>query len=92
MTGGQSNDQKKTIENARRLKNNIKNSEIFVVAVGSLGQRAIYEMANVASEPAEQHVFQVYKNSDLGYVFDLALEKIDHNRYKAKKPLKPLCS
>ena len=57
MTGGQSNvDVHQTIPNARRLKN--MGVEIFIVAVGNLGTRAIKEMANIASPPAEKHIFR----------------------------------
>ena len=91
MTDGQSNIKKHlTVPNAQELK--AIGVEIFVVAVGDKNMPGIPEMARVASRPPETHVFRVEKNSDAKYVFELALEKVSNNKYKAKKPLADPCS
>ena len=89
MTDGQSNvNVHQTIPNAKKLKN--MGVQISVVAVGNLGTHAIKEMANIASSPAQKHVFRIKKNSDLVYIFELALEKLKSGKYKAK-PYKSPC-
>ena len=90
MTDGQSTIKEHlTVPNAQKLKNI--GVEIFVVAVGNENMPGIPEMAQVASYPPENHVFRVEKNSDGMYVFELALEKVSNNKYKAKKPLADPC-
>ena len=90
VTDGQSNDPQATMASARRIKDSMPGLEIFVVAVGSYVS-GIKEMANVASIPPEKFVYRVEKVSDLKYVFELALEKMSPNEYKAKKPTR-LCN
>ena len=89
MTDGRSNDKQKTLASATKLKGNIPGVEIFVVAVGKY-INGIEEMANVASYPPDQYVFRVEKNSDLQFVFELALRKMT-NRPTLIKPPKSLC-
>ena len=91
MTDGLQSNIKKhlTVPNAQKLKNF--GVEVFVAVVGNKNMRGIPEMAQVASSPPETHVFRVEKNSDAMYVFELALEKVSNNKYKAKKPLADPC-
>ena len=90
VTDGRSNDKQATLNSAKKIKNNIPGLEIFVVAVGSYVS-GVDEMANVASYPPLDHVYRVEKDSDLKYVFEIALEKMNPNKYRAVKPT-PLCS
>ena len=92
VTDGRSNDNQKTVASAKKLKQNIPGLKIFVVAVGKY-INGIDEMANVASYPPDQYVFRVEKNSDLQYVFELALEKMTNPTASPTliKPPKSLC-
>lgn len=83
MTDGQSNKNKHlTVQTARQLKN--MGVEIFVVAVGGFSS-GIEEIARVASNPPEKHVYRIYKNEDLKWVMKLVLEKVTGGKYKAVK-------
>ena len=92
MTDGLQSNIKKhlTVPNARKLKNF--GVEVFVIAVGDKDMGGIPEMAQVASSPPEAHIFRVKKYSDALYMFELALETMSNNKYKAKKPLSDPCS
>ena len=91
VTDGQSNDKKATINSAKNLKSiHAANVKISVVAVGKY-IHGIDEMAKVASYPPEKHVYRVEKLSELKYVFELALKKMNR-KYVAIKPPKSLCS
>jgi hypothetical protein len=90
VTDGQSDNRQATIANANRLKI-IPGVHVFVVAVGQY-INGIDEMVQVATSPPEYSVFRVEKVSDLKYVFELALQKINPSKYTAVKPPKPLCS
>lgn len=90
VTDGQSDHQGRTLESAKRLKR--LNVEIFVITVGIMGKNAINEMANVASRPPENYVFRVEKKNYFEYVFQPASQKIDPNKYQARKSLKYRCN
>ena len=90
VTDGQSNNKQATIDSAKRLKN-MSGVEIYVVAVGQY-INGIDEMVKVATYPPEFNVYRVKKVSDLKYVIELALQKMNPSKYTAVKPPKPLCS
>ncbi|XP_028394746.1 integrin alpha-D-like [Dendronephthya gigantea] len=84
LTDGRSNvDRHLTIPNAEKLKKNL-GVQISVVAVGDLDTLAIQEMAGIASSAPEKHVFRIRKISDLVYIFEMALEKLNSGKLQAK--------